>query len=74
MVVALAKREELIYVQARARPHKLPRNDEALRLLQQIRDEAHRFGQHYHQLLRRKQTFAADERPRRPARRRRPSE
>ncbi len=74
MVVALAKREELIYVQARTRPHKLARNDEALRLLQQIRDEAHRFGQHYHQLLRRKRTFDADERPRRPARRRRPSE
>ena len=60
MVVSLAKREELIYVQARSKPLKLARNNEALRLLQQIRDEAHRFGQHYHHILRRKQTFEQD--------------
>ena len=34
--------------------------NEALRLLQQIRDEAHRFGQHYHHILRRKATFEAE--------------
>ena len=60
MVVSLAKREELIYVQAREKPHKLARNNEALRLLQQIRDESHRFGQHYHHILRRKMTFDED--------------
>ena len=60
MVVSLAKREELIYVQARSKPLKLARNNEALRLLQQIRDEAHRFGQHYHHILRRKRTFDED--------------
>jgi excinuclease ABC subunit C len=60
MVLALAKREELIYVQARTKPIKLARNNEALRLLQQIRDEAHRFGQHYHHILRRKQAFDED--------------
>ncbi len=60
MVVALAKREELVYVQARAQPLKLARNDPALRLLQQVRDVAHRFGQHYHHLLRRKQAFDED--------------
>ena len=60
MVVSLAKREELIYVQARAKPLKLERNNEALRLLQQIRDEAHRFGQHYHHILRRKRAFDED--------------
>jgi len=60
MVVSLAKREELIYVQARSRPLKLGRNNEALRLLQQVRDEAHRFGQHYHHILRRKQAFEQD--------------
>ncbi len=60
MVVGLAKREELIYVQARSRPLKLPRNDDGLRLLQQVRDEAHRFGQHYHHILRRKRTFDED--------------
>ena len=60
MVVSLAKREELIYVQARNRPIKLARNNDALRLLQQVRDEAHRFGQHYHHLLRSKRTFDED--------------
>mgnify|MGYP000726684285 CR=1 FL=1 len=51
MVVSLAKREEELYIQARGRPLRLPRNDPALRLLQQVRDEAHRFAQHYHHLL-----------------------
>jgi excinuclease ABC subunit C len=60
MVVSLAKREELVYVQAQSQPHKLPRNNTGLRLLQQVRDEAHRFGQHYHHILRRKRTFNED--------------
>jgi len=60
MVVSLAKREEEIYIQARGRPVRLARNHPALRLLQQVRDEAHRFAQHYHHLLRRKKTFDED--------------
>ena len=60
MVVSLAKREEEIYIQARSKPVRLPRNNEALRLLQQVRDEAHRFAQHYHHILRRKKTFDED--------------
>ena len=60
MVVSLAKREELIYVQARSQPIKLARNNEALRLLQQVRDEAHRFGQHYHHLLRSKRAIEGE--------------
>jgi excinuclease ABC subunit C len=60
MVLALAKREELVYAQARSKPLRLARNNEALRLLQQIRDEAHRFGQHYHHILRRKLAFEED--------------
>ncbi len=54
MVVSLAKKEELIYVQGRSAPLKLPRNHAGLRLLQYARDEAHRFAQHYHHILRRK--------------------
>ena len=34
--------------------------NDALRLLQQIRDEAHRFAQHYHHILRRRKTFDQD--------------
>ncbi len=60
MVISLAKREEEIYIQARGKPIRLPRNDAALRLLQQVRDEAHRFAQHYHHILRRKRTFDED--------------
>jgi len=60
MVISLAKKEELVYVQARQAPIKMARNNEALRLLQQVRDEAHRFAQHYHHILRRKRTFEED--------------
>jgi excinuclease ABC subunit C len=49
MVISLAKREEELYIQARSKP-----------VLQQVRDEAHRFAQHYHHLLRRKKTFEED--------------
>ncbi len=57
MVISLAKREEEIYIQARSSPVRLPRNNEALRLLQSMRDESHRFAQHYHHTLRKKKTF-----------------
>jgi len=60
MVISLAKREEEIYTQDRRRPMRLARNDPALRLLQQVRDEAHRFAQHYHHILRRKRQFDED--------------
>jgi excinuclease ABC subunit C len=53
-LVALAKREEEIYVTGRAEPLKPSRHSAALRLLQYVRDEAHRFAQHYHHLLQRK--------------------
>ncbi len=73
MVVSLAKREEELYTQARQRPIRLPRNDAALRLLQQVRDEAHRFGQHYHHILRSRRQFDEDLKAgRRPPRRNAP--
>ena len=56
-VIALAKREEEIYVQGRSEPIVLTRRSFALRLLQYVRDEAHRFAQHYHHLLRKKRTL-----------------
>lgn len=57
LVLSLAKREELIYVMGRDEPLQLSRHAYALRLLQYVRDEAHRFAQHYHHLLRRKRTL-----------------
>ena len=54
MVISLAKKEELIFVQERSEPIKLGRSNLALKLCQCVRDEAHRFAQHYHHVLRRK--------------------
>ncbi|MCI0684511.1 MAG: excinuclease ABC subunit UvrC [Gemmataceae bacterium] len=53
-LISLAKREEEIYRPGDAEPIRLGRHAAALRLLQYVRDEAHRFAQHYHHLLRRK--------------------
>jgi excinuclease ABC subunit C len=53
-VVSLAKREEEVFLPGRDEPLRLSRHAYALRLLQYVRDEAHRFAQHYHHLLRRK--------------------
>ncbi len=53
-LISLAKKEEEIYRLDEAEPLKLSRNSAALRLLQYVRDEAHRFAQHYHKLLRHK--------------------
>lgn len=58
-LVSLAKREEEVYVLGRAEsePLRLPRTHPGLKVLQAVRDEAHRFAQHYHHLLRRKAVF-----------------
>jgi len=53
-VASIAKREEEIYLQNSSIPLKLSRHSPALKLLQYVRDEAHRFAQHYHHILRSK--------------------
>ncbi|MCH5284193.1 MAG: excinuclease ABC subunit UvrC [Akkermansiaceae bacterium] len=53
-VVGLAKRDEEIYFPHRAEPLVLQRDSGALRLLQRLRDEAHRFANNYNELLMRK--------------------
>jgi excinuclease ABC subunit C len=59
-LISLAKREEEIYTLDRADPISLSRRSFALRLLQYVRDEAHRFAQHYHHMLRRKRTLGEE--------------
>ncbi len=55
--ISLAKREEEIFVPGESEPKRLSRHSYALRLLQYVRDESHRFAQSYHHTLRRKATF-----------------
>ena len=57
-LIGLAKREELIVREAGEL--RLPRKSPALRLLQRVRDEAHRFAITYHRLLRDQRTTASE--------------
>jgi len=50
--IGLAKQQELVFTPDRPEPLVLPRDSQALRLLQRVRDEAHRFAHAYHQKLR----------------------
>ncbi len=54
-LIALAKRMEEVFVPGAPDPIRIPRTSEALYLLQQIRDEAHRFALTYHRFRRGRQ-------------------
>jgi len=56
-VVAIAKREELIYIPTNDLPLRLDRKSIALRYVQEIRNEAHRFAITYNRLLRKKKVI-----------------
>ena len=60
IVAALAKREEEVFMPARAEPIRLSRRDRALHVLQRIRDEAHRFAVRYNRKLRSRRTIRSD--------------
>ncbi len=51
-VASLAKQFEEVYVPGRRTPVVIPRNSEALYMLQRLRDESHRFAVDYHRKLR----------------------
>jgi excinuclease ABC subunit C len=56
-VVGLAKRLEEVFVPTSQLPLFIPKTSASLRLLQQVRDEAHRFAITYHRKLREKRTL-----------------
>ena len=53
-IISIAKREEEIFKSREREPYIFSKSDEALKILQRIRDEAHRFGITYHRKLRSK--------------------
>jgi excinuclease ABC subunit C len=57
---SLAKREEDVYLAGRADPLKLPRTSSALRLLQRLRNEAHRFAHSYNRKLGGRRTLVSE--------------
>ena len=59
-IIGLAKRLEEVFVVGSSEPLVLPRTSSSLRLLQQIRDEAHRFAITFHRSLRDKRTLQTE--------------
>ncbi|HZY10465.1 MAG TPA: excinuclease ABC subunit UvrC [Bacteroidota bacterium] len=59
-IIGLAKRLEEIYFSNVSEPQTLPRTSSGLKLLQQIRNEAHRFAITYHRILRKKRTLQTE--------------
>jgi excinuclease ABC subunit C len=58
-VVALAKKEEEVFLPGRSDPVRLSRHSPALQLLQRIRDEAHRFAVGFHRQRRESRSFGS---------------
>jgi excinuclease ABC subunit C len=59
-VIGLAKRLEEVFLPGQSEPELLAKTSGALRLLQQVRDEAHRFAVTFHRLLREKRTLQTE--------------
>jgi excinuclease ABC subunit C len=59
-LVSLAKREEEVFLPGRPDPLRLPRRSSSLRLLQRMRDEAHRFGLAYSRNRRTRRTLTSE--------------
>lgn len=59
-IIGLAKRLEEVFVPGKSDPELIPKTSSGLRLLQQIRDEAHRFAVTFHRALRAKRTLQTE--------------
>ncbi|MGD0339786.1 MAG: excinuclease ABC subunit UvrC [Bacteroidota bacterium] len=59
-IIGLAKRLEEIFLPGESEPLQLPKTSSALRLLQRLRDEAHRFAITYHRQLRSRRTLQTE--------------
>jgi len=59
-VIGLAKRLEEVFVPGAGEPQSIPKTSAGLRLLQRVRDEAHRFAVEYHRKLRSKRTLQTE--------------
>lgn len=57
ILLALVKEEETLFRWGEEKAIPISKRNEGLRLLMHVRDEAHRFAQHYHHILRRKAMF-----------------
>ena len=58
-VIALAKKEEIIFTPSHKNGIRLEKTSPALKLIQSIRDESHRFALSFHRIRRRKKSFAS---------------
>ncbi len=59
-IIGLAKRLEEVFIPESDEPQNIPKTSSGLKLLQQIRDEAHRFAITYHRSLRAKRTLQTE--------------
>ena len=59
-IIGLAKRLEEVFTPGVSEPELIPKDSPGLRLLQQVRDEAHRFAITYHRSLRAKRTLVTE--------------
>jgi len=59
-IIGLAKRLEEVFVPNRSEPYMIPKKSTALKLLQQARDEAHRFAITFHRQKRAKRTLTTE--------------
>jgi excinuclease ABC subunit C len=59
-MIGLAKRLEDVFLPGKSDPESIPKTSSGLRLLQQVRDEAHRFAITFHRTLRSKRTLRTE--------------